>query len=76
MKMFESLDPSTKRVIVPHRFRRADGTVRMIVDFIELDPLNANGVGLCHVCSFDITDWIPMLKERIGQGWPDLPLHD
>lgn len=68
--------PNRSRVLLSHRFITKSGEQRHLLDFLHLNRVDSSGIGRAAGFAIDITDWIPMFKERIARGWPDLPLKE
>ena len=41
---------------------------------IKLNPIGPDGLGTCEMVAIDITDWLPLIRDKINRGWPNLPL--
>ena len=67
--------PTGGNILLAHRFISKNGETRVLLDFLKLAPADPNGIGKMVGFAIDITDWLPLIKDKIDRGWPDLPLR-
>ncbi len=68
-------NPGAAQMVATHRLMTRSGEQRHMLDLIKFEPVGEDGIGRAKMIAIDLTDWIPFLREKIEDGWPDLPLR-
>lgn len=71
LRNLENLDGKRERCIIIYKALTADQKDILLIDFITMQPFDDHGVGRYQAFTFEITEWIELLKEAIANGMPE-----